>query len=209
MYNTVTGGEDIYTLELKSKQFTPQNKTLDYLHRNILQLCKFPLCQAQNFSIKPCLHHKHLRVISNQMSTLILSQRCLKKIKKSISARISLISMCVCVYPAYTGQVSKFPSPLSVTRNTTNIDLSRESISPVDFNPQFGLPAEGSRVCVCVCVSPTDPGNMKCGLLLLLGLLLLQQSLCFEFVIDGEWEGETVSPRAQTQLLHFLLAYSG
>ncbi|XP_076015830.1 inter-alpha-trypsin inhibitor heavy chain H2 [Genypterus blacodes] len=31
---------------------------------------------------------------------------------------------------------------------------------------------------------------MKCLLLLLLGLLLLQQSLCFEFVIDGEWEGD-------------------
>ncbi|KAM4615178.1 inter-alpha-trypsin inhibitor heavy chain H2 [Polymixia lowei] len=33
------------------------------------------------------------------------------------------------------------------------------------------------------------PGNMK-NLLLLLGLLLLHQNQCFEFVIDGEWEGE-------------------
>ncbi|XP_068162662.1 inter-alpha-trypsin inhibitor heavy chain H2 [Antennarius striatus] len=31
---------------------------------------------------------------------------------------------------------------------------------------------------------------MKCGPLLLLGLLLLQQGRCFEFVIDGEWADE-------------------
>lgn len=37
------------------------------------------------------------------------------------------------------------------------------------------------------------PGNMRRPLLLLLGLLLLQQGRCFEFVIDGEWEDEMVS----------------
>uniref|UniRef100_A0A3B4Z2U0 Inter-alpha-trypsin inhibitor heavy chain 2 n=1 Tax=Stegastes partitus TaxID=144197 RepID=A0A3B4Z2U0_9TELE len=36
--------------------------------------------------------------------------------------------------------------------------------------------------------------NMRL-LLLLLGLLLLHQGRCFEFVIDGEWEDETVSRR--------------
>ncbi len=46
------------------------------------------------------------------------------------------------------------------------------------------------HVCVSVCVS----GHMMRRLpLLLLGLLLLQQGRCFEFVIDGEWEEETVS----------------
>ncbi|KAI3366602.1 hypothetical protein L3Q82_009283, partial [Scortum barcoo] len=35
------------------------------------------------------------------------------------------------------------------------------------------------------------PGNMRGLLLLLLGLLVLQQGRCFEFVIDGEWEEET------------------
>uniref|UniRef100_A0A3B4YXN7 Inter-alpha-trypsin inhibitor heavy chain 2 n=1 Tax=Stegastes partitus TaxID=144197 RepID=A0A3B4YXN7_9TELE len=40
-------------------------------------------------------------------------------------------------------------------------------------------------------------------LLLLLGLLLLHQGRCFEFVIDGEWEDETVSRR----ILRFLLSF--
>lgn len=34
---------------------------------------------------------------------------------------------------------------------------------------------------------------MRRLLLLLLGLLLLHQGRCFEFVIDGEWEDEIVS----------------
>ncbi|KAM7367332.1 hypothetical protein PAMP_015242 [Pampus punctatissimus] len=49
-------------------------------------------------------------------------------------------------------------------------------------------------MCVRICVfEPTGLKNMRRLLLLLLGLLLLQQSRCFEFVIDGEWEEETQS----------------
>uniref|UniRef100_A0A4W6D7W5 Inter-alpha-trypsin inhibitor heavy chain 2 n=1 Tax=Lates calcarifer TaxID=8187 RepID=A0A4W6D7W5_LATCA len=39
------------------------------------------------------------------------------------------------------------------------------------------------------------PGKMRRLLLLLLGLLLLHQGRCFEFVIDGEWEDETLHVR--------------
>lgn len=34
---------------------------------------------------------------------------------------------------------------------------------------------------------------MRRPLLLLLGLLLLQQGRCFEFVVEGEWEEAAVS----------------
>lgn len=54
-------------------------------------------------------------------------------------------------------------------------------------------------MCVRVCVfEPHRPGKMRRLLLLLLGLLLLHQGRCFEFVIDGEWEDETVSWRVFT-----------
>nr|XP_040029470.1 inter-alpha-trypsin inhibitor heavy chain H2 [Gasterosteus aculeatus aculeatus] len=43
---------------------------------------------------------------------------------------------------------------------------------------------------MCVFEGFYVPGNMRRPLLLLLGLLLLQQGRCFEFVIDGEWEDE-------------------
>ncbi|XP_018550398.1 inter-alpha-trypsin inhibitor heavy chain H2 [Lates calcarifer] len=51
-------------------------------------------------------------------------------------------------------------------------------------------------MCVRVCVfEPHRPGKMRRLLLLLLGLLLLHQGRCFEFVIDGEWEDETLHVR--------------
>lgn len=39
---------------------------------------------------------------------------------------------------------------------------------------------------------------MRRLLLLLLGLLLLREGRCFEFVIDGEWEEETVRWRVKS-----------
>lgn len=36
---------------------------------------------------------------------------------------------------------------------------------------------------------------MKCPVLLLLGLLLLKQGRCLEFVVEGEWQEALVSPR--------------
>lgn len=109
------------------------------------------------------------------------------------------------VYPAHTvGQVSKFPSPFWVTWNTTNIDWGWEQNSSLDSACCFQLSCRSNRLraCVhvrgCVCV-----WNMRHPLLLLLGLLLLQQSRCFvEFVIDSEWEKETVSQNPKTLLLY-------
>lgn len=131
------------------------------------------------------------------------------------------------IYPAHTaGQVSKFPSPHWVTWNTTNIDWGRESISSVDFNLQVSarlcfheapcrrtvrLPAAVFFLCVCVCegmcVWVHRPGNMRRLLLLLLGLLLLHQGRCFEFVIDGEWEDEPVSWRVPNSEKHCYVTF--
>lgn len=46
---------------------------------------------------------------------------------------------------------------------------------------------ESLRICVY------KPATMRRLLLLLLGVLILHQSCCFEFVIDGEWEEDVVS----------------
>lgn len=106
---------------------------------------------------------------------------------------------------------AKFQSFLLLTGfacNTTNIDWGQKLISSVDFDLQCfffflqfstGIPAERAfisqpvqcffffiNVSVNMSVWACRPGNMKRLLLLLLGLLVLHQGRCLEFVIDGD-----------------------
>lgn len=185
---------------------------------SVLLYCTWPVKKLQP------QYQKYIRMIygqnqskahqDGQFGTFLSASQVLKQ--SDVKPLFNLWRSHICpVYLAHTpGQVSKFPSPhgLHETQQILTGARSRSVQWILTFSFQLGcvppcrrnvcLPAAVFFYFIYVCegmrVWVYRPGNMRRLLLLLLGLLLLQQGRCFEFVIDGEWEDEAVSWRVQS-----------